>query len=202
MHETRPETRPARGDISLKRLAWLGMAGLLAVMLAFSQRPAVSAEVVPEPDGYRMDSYRAPTPPTLRGAAVLDTAAAEALWRAKGALFLDVMPRDVKPTNLPPGTIWRDKRRDHIPGSVWLPNVGYGALSPEMDAWFRKSLGDLTEGRRDAPMVFYCLTDCWMSWNAAKRAMDYGYSAVSWYPAGSDGWAKTGLPLEQATPRP
>ncbi|WP_425353850.1 PQQ-dependent catabolism-associated CXXCW motif protein [Ancylobacter gelatini] len=178
------------------------MAGLLAVMLAFSQRPAVSAEVVPEPDGYRMDSYRAPTPPTLRGAAVLDTAAAEALWRAKGALFLDVMPRDVKPTNLPPGTIWRDKRRDHIPGSVWLPNVGYGALSPEMDAWFRKSLGDLTEGRRDAPMVFYCLTDCWMSWNAAKRAMDYGYSAVSWYPAGSDGWAKTGLPLEQATPRP
>ncbi len=35
-----------------------------------------------------------------------------------------------------------------------------------------------------------------MSWNAAKRALEYGFSNVSWYPGGSDGWAKAGLPLE------
>ena len=32
-----------------------------------------AAETPPEPDGYRMDNYRAPTPATLRGATVLST---------------------------------------------------------------------------------------------------------------------------------
>lgn len=205
-----------RPEPSLSRLAWLGIAGLAVVLFALApsagrgegtasggaaNSPASTA--VPEPDGYRMETYRAPTPATLRGARVIDTAEAERLWRDKAALFLDVMPRDVKPANLPPGTIWRDKRRDHLPGSVWLANVGYGALSPQVDAYFRDRLGALTEGRRDAALVFYCLTDCWMSWNAARRAMgEYGYTNVIWYPAGSDGWAKAGLPLEEAAPLP
>ena len=33
-------------------------------------RDAASAEV-PEPDGYRLEDYRAPTPATLRGAKVI-----------------------------------------------------------------------------------------------------------------------------------
>ena len=180
------------------RIAWLGMAGLAMVLLALT--PAKAQEAVAEPDGYRMDGFRAPTPATLRGARVIDTGEAERLWRAKAAIFVDVLPRDVKPANLAPGTIWRDKPREHLPGSAWLPNVGYGALSEPMDGYFRRGLDTLTAGRRDAPLVFYCLTDCWMSWNAAKRAMAYGYGAVAWYPQGSDGWAKAGLPLETATP--
>lgn len=195
-------------------LAWLAMAGL-AVVLALSPAYAqeapsdtarevqrsVNPPMVAEPDDYRMDQYRAPTPPTLRGATVLDTDAAARLWRAKAALFIDVMPRDVKPANLPPGTIWRDKRRDDIPGSVWFPNVGYGVLNAQMDGYFRGGLDSVTDGRRDAALVFYCQTECWMSWNAAKRALAYGFSNVSWYPGGSDGWAKAGLPLEPAVPR-
>lgn len=192
-------TRP---EPSLSRLAWLGIAGLAAVLFAFGPSTGRGDTPVPEPDGYRMDVYRAPTPPTLRGAHVIDTGAAEKMWRGKAALFVDVMPRDVKPANLPAGTIWRDKRRDHLPGSVWLPNVGYGALHPEVDAYFRNSLAALTEGRRDAALVFYCQTDCWMSWNAARRALEYGYADVAWYPAGSDGWARAGLPLDEAKPFP
>lgn len=214
--------RPARGgagaaDASPRRLAWLAIAGLAAVLLALfpayaeeggadSTARAVQEALrpsapPPEPDGYRMDAYRAPTPATLHGARVLDTEAASKLWRGKAALFIDVMPRDVKPANLPAGTIWRDKRRDDIPGSVWLPNVGYGALSAQMDAYFRNGLDAVTEGRRDAALVFYCQTECWMSWNAARRALEYGFSNVAWYPGGSDGWAKAGLPLEEAVPR-
>ncbi|MBB3770186.1 PQQ-dependent catabolism-associated CXXCW motif protein [Angulomicrobium tetraedrale] len=202
-------TRP---EPPLARLAWLGMAGLALALLFLS--PAVGQQPSPaplagpaapppiaEPGDYRMDAYRAPTPATLKGAVVLDTPAAQALWRDKAALFVDVMPRDVKPANLPAGTIWRDKKRDHLPGSVWLPNVGYGALSPEMDAYFRRSLTELSADRKDAVLVFYCMTDCWMSWNAARRALAYGYTGVAWYPAGADGWAKAGLPLEPATPR-
>ncbi len=112
------------------------------------------------------------------------------------------MPRDVKPANLPAGTIWRDKKREHLPGSVWLPNVGYGILNAEVDGYFRRGLEEASGARRDTPLVFYCQTDCWMSWNAAKRAMEYGYTSVSWYPAGSDDWAKAGLPIEEATPKP
>jgi PQQ-dependent catabolism-associated CXXCW motif protein len=44
------------------------------------------------------------------------------------------------------------------------------------------------------------MTDCWMSWNAARRAVALGYSAVNWYPLGADGWANSGLPLAENTP--
>lgn len=191
--------RRTRPEPPLSRLAWLGMAGLAVVLLALSPASGEGA-AVPEPDGYRMEAYRAPTPATLKGARVIDTPQAEQLWRAKGAIFIDVMPRDVKPANLPPGTVWRDKPREHLPGSAWLPNVGYGALSPDMDAYFRRGLEALSGGKREATLVFYCMTDCWMSWNAARRALADGYSGVVWYPAGADGWAKAGLPLEKATP--
>ena len=190
-----------RPDSSLPRLAWLGMAGLAAVLYAFAPTAGRGEQPVPEPAGYRMEEYRAPTPATLKGARVIDTAEAEQLWRAKAAIFVDVMPRDVKPPNLPPGTLWRDKRRDHLPGSVWLPNVGYGALTAETDAYFRSHLEALAGNNRATAMVLYCQTDCWMSWNAAKRAIEeYGYSNIAWYPAGSDGWARSGLPLEQGQP--
>ncbi len=51
-------------------------------------------------------------------------------------------------------------------------------------------------------MVFYCLAECWMSWNAAKRAIALGYRQVIWYPEGTDGWAAAGLPLSVTEPEP
>jgi rhodanese-related sulfurtransferase len=41
-----------------------------------------------------------------------------------------------------------------------------------------------------------------MSWNAAKRAVMWGYTGVIWYPEGTDGWQDAGLPLEEAKPAP
>jgi rhodanese-related sulfurtransferase len=41
-----------------------------------------------------------------------------------------------------------------------------------------------------------------MSWNAAKRALSYGYSNVVWYPEGTDGWELEDLPLADAQPEP
>ncbi|MFN3614093.1 MAG: PQQ-dependent catabolism-associated CXXCW motif protein, partial [Rubrimonas sp.] len=150
-------------------------------LLAALAAPAPAAP--PEPDGYRMDDFRAPVPATLAGAAVLDTAAAEALWRDGGAVFIDVLPRAPKPANLGPGVIWRDRPHDSIPGAIWLPNAGYGALHPAMDAWFREALTRATGGDPDRPLVFFCLMDCWMSWNAARRALtEYGHARVYWYP--------------------
>ena len=162
--------------------------------------PPARAETVPEPSGYRMEEYRAPVPATLEGARVVGTAEAERLWRGKGAVFLDVMPRAPKPANLPKGTIWRDKPRNGIPDSIWLVNVGYGEINAETEAYFRSGLEAQVGADKTRPILFYCMTDCWMSWNAARRAVAWGYSSVLWYPLGSDGWAKAGLPLVAEEP--
>jgi PQQ-dependent catabolism-associated CXXCW motif protein len=150
-----------------------------------------------------MDDYLAPTPATLKGAKVIGTVEAQRLWQEKAAIFIDAMPRPPKPANLPKGTIWRDKPRFNIPGSAWLVDVGYGEISTERDSYFRTHLDRLTGGDRARALVFYCKSACWMSWNAAKRAIEeYGYTAVFWYPEGTDGWEAANLPLIEDQPVP
>jgi PQQ-dependent catabolism-associated CXXCW motif protein len=155
-----------------------------------------------EPEAYRNEDYRAPTPAALSGAQVITTAQAQAIWRAGTGAFVDVMPYVARPANLPAGTIWRGKQRLNIPGSTWLADTGYGALSAATEDYLRAGLERLTGGDRGRLLVIYCLRDCWMSWNAAKRAISWGYSNVAWYPDGTDGWQEAGLPLEEAAPAP
>lgn len=178
-----------------------GAARAAAVLLSLAAAAPVRAAGVSEPDGYRMEDYRAPVPTTLSGARVLDTAAAAALWKAGGAVFVDVLPKPPRP-KLPLGTVFRQPARQHIPGSVWLPDVGYGALAAPMADYFRDNLARITAGDTARSIVFYCLADCWMSWNAARRAVEWGYTAVAWFPEGTDGWIFEGLPTEEGHPVP
>jgi PQQ-dependent catabolism-associated CXXCW motif protein len=83
-----------------------------------------------------------------------------------------------------------------------LPDTGYGALADVTQRYFEKGLQKASGGDRQRPLAFYCLTNCWMSWNAAKRAIAMGYAHVYWYPDGTDGWAAAGHPLEAARPEP
>jgi PQQ-dependent catabolism-associated CXXCW motif protein len=69
-----------------------------------------------------------------------------------------------------------------------------------MADWFARELARLSAGNRDAPLVFYCLRDCWMSWNAGKRALALGYRQVLWFADGSDGW-QDAAPLPYTPPR-
>jgi len=156
----------------------------------------------PEPPGFRNDDYRSQVPATLHGAIVLTTEEAHAKWQDHGAAFIDVLPQPPKPAGLPAATIWRPKPRQDIPGSVWLPDTGYGALAPVMADYFEQGLRRATDNDRQRTVVFYCLANCWMSWNAAKRAIALGYAHVAWYPDGTDGWTAAGLPLETRTPEP
>lgn len=181
----------------MQRLSVCGLCllGGLAVAVAGSH-----AEPVPVPEGYRLSAYRAPTPAVLPGASVLDTAGLQSLLMASQPVLLDVMASGQ--VALPDGG-WRwvpDKPRRHLPGSMWLPNVGRGELDAGLESYFRRALARVSAGDVQRPLVFYCLRDCWMSWNAGKRALAYGYRKVYWYPAGSDGWAEAGLPLVDAEP--
>ncbi|WP_417211248.1 PQQ-dependent catabolism-associated CXXCW motif protein [Antarctobacter sp.] len=173
----------------IRALAILLLAGLPAVLAAES-----------EPSDYRMDHYRGPVPSTLAGATVVGPEGAHDLWSAGKTAFIDVLPQAPKPANLPKGTIWRDKPRDSIPGSVWLPNVGYGAIADVTADYFRRGLAKATGGDPAHPVLFFCLEDCWMSWNAAKRAVEWGYTQVYWLPEGTDGWQLWEYPLERITP--
>lgn len=162
-----------------------------------------SGAVVEEPTGYRVGRYRGATPATIRGGKVVNNTQAMQLWKTKQALFIDVLPRADRPKNLPKGTIWRDKKRRNIPGSIWLVNVGFGKLNPQLEAYFQTNLKKATAGDKTKPVLFYCLKQCWMSWNAAKRAIEWGYKNVYWYRDGTDGWKKIGgkLALQEPVPR-
>lgn len=176
-----------------------------AAASVFALAPAVShandaAAIVAEPDEYRTNEYRTPVPPTLKGARVITAEEAEPLHKDKTALFIDVFPRAPKPPDLPAGTVWRDPPHSSIGGAHWLPNVGYGVLSPEFETYFRTNLEKLTGKDPAKPVVFFCLKNCWMSWNAAKRALSWGYKNVIWFPDGSDGWQNVGndiVPVQQ-----
>jgi PQQ-dependent catabolism-associated CXXCW motif protein len=174
----------------------------MALSVALLGAAAVADAPPPEPEGYRIEDYRAPTPLTVAGGMTLDTAAAKQLWKSGEAVWIDVLPAPRRPANLPVSALWLPLPHRDIPGSLWLPDIGRGALGPELEGYFRDHLAAATGGRRDVPVVFYCLADCWMSWNAAKRAASWGYRRVYWYRNGTDGWETANLPLAPAEPVP
>jgi len=175
---------------------------LAAIVIIVTPAAAESAQPAPEPEGYRLEAYRAPVPATLKGATVIDTARAVELWKEKRAVFIDALPRPPKPEGLPGNAVWREQPRFDIPGSVWLPDTGYGALAEPTRRYLEKGLARATGDDKTRPLVFYCLENCWMSWNVAKRALALGYANVHWYPQGTDGWAAQNHPLEERRPEP
>lgn len=173
-----------------------------AVDVAYAVDAAAPAAAVPEPTDYRMEDFRKPVPATLAGATVLANDAARTLWTGKTAVFIDVYPHAPKPANLPKETLWREPPHYSIEDAVWLPNVGYGVLSQATESYFKERLARITGGDKTKALVFFCLRDCWMSWNSAKRAMTYGYSSVNWYPDGTDGWQEIGGLVVETKPLP
>ena len=71
----------------------------------------------------------------------------------------------------------------------------------EVDEFFAAQLEQETTGNLDRPIVIYCHERCWLSWNAAKRAIGYGYRNVHWFPEGIEGWRAAGFETQTANPR-
>ena len=162
--------------------AWLG--GLLVL--------AASAEV-PEPDGYRLGNYDAVVPDTLTGATVVDAQGVARLRDQAGAVLIDVIPEQRRPESLPENQLWIPAAHRTVPGALWLPGVGYGQLSDAAQRYFLDHLDTASRGNKARPLVFFCRANCWMSWNAAKRALNHGYTNVYWYPEGIEGWFEAGF---------
>lgn len=157
--------------------------------------PAAVAEELPDGvdpgTGYRMDNYRAPTPSSIPGGKVADFALVEKATKDGSYQLIDVYAKGVKAD--PATGEWTIvEPRQQIPTSIWLPGPGFGKLDAAQEAYFRRNLEAVTKGDKARGLLFYCMSDCWHSWNASHRAIEWGYTNVVWYPLGTDGWRENG----------
>jgi PQQ-dependent catabolism-associated CXXCW motif protein len=144
---------------------------------------------------YRLEDYRAPTPATLSGARVVTTAEAHQLWTDKAAVFIDVLPQAPRPANLPENVLWRDKPRFDIPGSMWLPDTGYGALAPEVERYFLDGLARAAGGdqeRTPSCSTASAIAGCRGTPRSGRCKRDI--PNVIWYPDGTEGWSEGNIP--------
>ena len=178
---TRPSLVRFPAAIALK-----GAAILLAVALLAVASRADSRITVPEPAGIWTGPMRGHTPETLKGAAVIDLAALDAVM-ADRPVLLDVSAAEKRPADFPKDMPWLPIHRS-IPGAVWLPGAGSAPLDPTREALFYKRVEELTNGDKAKAIVAFCHPECWGSWNAAKRLVLQGYTGVHWFPDGIEGW--------------
>ncbi len=172
----------------LRKPAFLLFLALIYLMPAHAE--------VEQPDGYRMELYDDEVPAGLTGATTITSAQIKQLQETIGLAVIDVIPEHRRPDFLPENQIWIPVPHKGIPGAVWLPDVGFGVLSDVTQAYFKRHLYDATRGNRNHPVAFYCRANCWMSWNAAKRALSYGYTQVYWFAEGVDEWLFEGFDFE------
>ena len=132
--------------------------------------------------------YHEPTPLTVAGGKLISTY----------ALF----NRLITAKNDPPIVInvLMGEKTELIPGSVWLSGAGNsGRFGDEVSQRLDQHLQTLAGGDKDKVIVFYCLDlRCWLSYNAAIRATNLGYSNVYWYRGGLRAWHEAGLPHFQS----
>ena len=171
---------------------------LLLCLAACAEDPGPAN--VAEPARFWTGPMRGAVPASLAGGDVVDSAALATLIAQRSPVLVDVGPLPHKPDMIA-SAAWMPPPHRTIPHAVWLPGVGAGNLSPQADLWYRARLKELTHGDLTRPIVVFCHPNCWASWNAAKRAIGYGYTSVHWYARGVEGWQDAGQPTAVAMPQ-
>lgn len=124
-----------------------------------------------------------PTPAGIPGGQVITTKGLVSLMQGRQAPFVlfDVLGQ----AQQLPGAV----------SAVWLAQPGsFDDATQQRASAF---LAQQTQGRKDIALVFYCLSrECWMSYNAALRAIQAGYKNVLWYRGGLEAWNYAGLPMQ------
>jgi PQQ-dependent catabolism-associated CXXCW motif protein len=85
-----------------------------------------------------------------------------------------------------------------LPGAIpAAPASQPGSFNDDVQRQLGRYLQSVTNGNREVPLVFYCQgLQCWMSYNAALRAINLGYTNVLWYRGGIEAWMQAGLPTQ------
>jgi PQQ-dependent catabolism-associated CXXCW motif protein len=181
-----PFKKTARSPAALARALLCCGLVLLAGSAFAQQSPGYADEDrdwgVPAMPRLRQEPYHAPTPLTIPGAAVVRTPELVAMLTGPTPpLLIDVLSGEGHLT---------------LPGTAWLPGAGRGeSFIDSVQAQLLPLLAQLTGGDKTKPMAFFCASsECWLSYNAALRAVAGGYSQVYWYRGGIDAWVAANLP--------
>lgn len=121
-----------------------------------------------------------PTPASIPGGKLLTTKELVAMVQARQKyLIFDVLGGEVA-----------------LPGAVdAVPASQPGSFQDQVSQRMGSYLGQATGGDTAVPLIFYCAsTQCWMSYNAALRAINLGYTNVLWYRGGLEAWQAAGMP--------
>jgi PQQ-dependent catabolism-associated CXXCW motif protein len=135
----------------------------------------------------RTRGYHGPTPRQIPGGKVVTTGELSAMRDRNPAPFLiDVLGGNVHRT---------------IAGAFWMIGAGAGDMSPEEEKRFAAAIAGFAGGDKSRPLVFFCVdAECWLSYNAALRAIALGYTHVMWYRGGIAAWRQSGSPMAQSDP--
>jgi PQQ-dependent catabolism-associated CXXCW motif protein len=162
--------------------ALVALSGLTSVAhaLAQSAKPGVFADEdkdwgVPPVKVLRTVGYHSPTPLQIPGGRVVTTGQLKTLLEQQPRPYvIDVLGGGVHST---------------IAGAFWMIGAGAGDMSKDEEARFAKAIAAFAGGDKSRPLVFFCVdSECWLSYNAALRAIGLGYTNVMWYRGGIASW--------------
>jgi len=124
---------------------------------------------------YRTTDYHAPTPREIPGGRVVGTyELSQIVAKEPRPYLLDVIGGGMHRT---------------LNGAFWLPGAGAGDMNKEEESRFVKALASFAAGDKNRALVFFCVdSQCWLSYNAALRAIAAGYTNVMWYRGGVAAW--------------
>lgn len=85
-----------------------------------------------------------------------------------------------------------------IPGALAAaPASQPGSFNDQTQQEFGKFMQQVTGGNKQVPVLFYCQSpQCWMSYNAALRAIHMRHTKVLGYRGGIEAWKMAGLPTQ------
>lgn len=137
---------------------------------------------VPPTPQLHAGALHGPTPSSIPGGQVITTRELVDLMRGQQVLVLDVLGG-----------------AESIQGAQYaVPAAQAGTFNDQTQQQFSQFLQQATNGNKQHPIVTYCLsTQCWMSYNAALRAINLGYTKVLWYRGGIEAWQQAGMPTQR-----
>ena len=139
---------------------------------------------VPPTSELHAGQFHGPTPTSIPGGQVITTQALAGLLRGGQGpvLVLDVLGGP-----------------EIIQGAQYaVPAAQPGSFNDQTQQQLSQYLQQATGGNKQHAIALYCLSpQCWMSYNAALRAINLGYTNVLWYRGGIESWKQAGLPVQR-----